>query len=242
MTVATHEAPGAARRVLDVARIQSVNRMLLVGTPLGVLAAAFVINIAVFAAIGDVAPPGARMSGALLSIYIATGVTHLQTMTQLFPFAIGISVTRRAFYAGTAFVVVVQSALFGLMITLFGVLEGATRGWGLQLYFFRLAFLPQNLLLQWLAYTGPFLAISAVFVFTGVVFKRWGQLGVYVVTVGAALLLGAPTVVVTWLRLWPSVGEFFVDSSALALLAGYPSVLAVLVGVAGYLAIRRATP
>jgi hypothetical protein len=76
----------------------------------------------------------------------------------------------------------------------------------------------------------------------GVVFKRWGQLGVYAVVIAFGVIVAVAVVLVTWLQLWSAVGSFFVDTPPLVLLAGYPLLLALVLGAAGFLAIRRATP
>ena len=61
----------------------------------------------------ELRPPDGRATGGVLSLYITFGVGYLQTMTQLFPFALGLSVTRRAFYAGVVLLVVVEALGFG---------------------------------------------------------------------------------------------------------------------------------
>ena len=231
------------KRVFDVARIQTVNWFWIFVVPPLVLLMVFLVNLVLFAAIGDAPPPEGRSTGALLSIYMMMLVAHLQTMTQVFPFALGLSATRRAFYAGTGLVVGAQSALFGVLLLLLGRIETATGGWGINLQFFGLPFLLQDgLLAQWLVYTVPFLALSAIGVFTGVVFKRWGRPGVYALTIGSSMVLACVAIVLTWQRWWPAVGAFFTDQSAFALLAGYPLMIAIVLGGAGWLAIRRATP
>jgi hypothetical protein len=231
------------KRVFDVARIQTVNWFWIFVFPPLLLLVVLALNLGLFLAIGDVTPPEGRSTGAVLSIYMVMLVAHLQTMTQVFPFALGLSVTRRAFYAGTGLVVGAQSVLFGSLLLLMGRIETATGGWGINLKFFALPFLVQdNLLAQWLAYTVPFLALSSIGVFAGVVFKRWGQPGVYALTVGTSLVLAGVAIVVTWQRWWPAVGSFFTDQPTVALLAGYPLVVAIVLGGAGWLAIRRATP
>jgi hypothetical protein len=231
------------KRVNDVVRIQMVYWPGLFGWPLGILALTFVVNLVVFGSIGDAAPPEGRVTGAIMSIYIVMLIAHLQTITQVFPFALGLSVTRKAFYLGTAVVVAAQSVLFGLLLVLLEQVEQATNGWGLQLRFFGLDFLVQdNLVAQWLVYTVPFLALSALGVVLGVIFKRWGQTGLYVALVGSAVVLTAAVLMITWQKWWGSVGSFFTEQSTLALVAGYPLLIAVALGGLGFLAIRRATP
>jgi hypothetical protein len=74
---------------------------------------------------------------------------------------------------------------FALVLLLGLAVERATDGWGLSMQFFR-AGLPvmDNPFAQWLVYTAAFLAASSVGMFAGVVFKRWGQLGVWAVSIG----------------------------------------------------------
>lgn len=229
------------RRVLDVARIQTVNPFMAIGMPLVVLGLVLLLNLATFAVIG-VSSGEDKTTGALLALYVMMGIAHLQTITQVFPFVLGLGVTRRAFYAATALVVVAQSAVYGILVVIGSRVEVATGGWGLGLRFFGLPFLPQeNLALQWLAVTVPMVAIAAIGVFFGVVFKRWGQLGVYVAVIGGAALLTGIALLVTWQRWWPVLGSFLAAQPPLALLAGYPLLVALLFGGVGWLVLRRAT-
>jgi hypothetical protein len=231
------------KRLVDVARIQTVNWFMVIGLPLAVLLAAFVLNVAIFAVMSSAPPAEGRTTGALLSLYLAMGIAHVQTMTQVFPFALGLSVTRRAFYAATALVITAQAAAYGVVLVVLGQIELATGGWGMGIGFFRLPFLVQDgLLAQWLAYTAPMLAIAAAAVLMGVIFKRWGQLGVYAATIGGCALLVGLALLVTWQGWWPVVGAFLASQSALGLVAGYPLLLALLLGGAGWLVLRRATP
>jgi hypothetical protein len=99
-----------------------------------------------------------------------------------------------------------------------------------------------NPLLQILVYTVPFVFIGFVGVFIGVVFKRWGPVGMYVMWIGSVLVIGGLAVIATWQSWWPAIGRFFINQSTFSLFAGYPLALTVLAAGAGYLAIRRATP
>lgn len=229
-------------RIWRVVRIQLVNAPMVLAFPVGILALVLAFNIALFAVISDNAPPDERTTGAIVSIYIVMLVAHLQTMTQVFPFALGLSVTRRAFFAATSTLVAGQALAYGILLYLLKLLEEATNGWGVQVQFFTLSFLlDDNPLLQILNYTVPFLFFSFLGVFIGVVFKRWGQPGVYVTTISAGLALAVAAILATWQEWWPAIGRFFTDQSSVALLAGYPVVLAALFAGGGFLLLRRAT-
>ncbi|MGH3903341.1 MAG: hypothetical protein ACRDTE_03975 [Pseudonocardiaceae bacterium] len=230
-------------RVLSVARIQLVNAPVTIGMPWLILGLAFLVNLAIFGAAGSATPPEDHTTGALMSIYIVVLIAQLQTMTQVFPFALGLSVTRRTFFAATSLVVAGQALVYGIVLSLLLQLERATAGWGLSLNFFGLPFLRQdNAVLQVLVYAVPFLLLSFLGVFIGVVFKRWGQMGMCVMSIGSAVLAAGLVILATLQEWWPSMGRFIADQSTFTLLAGYPLALAVLIAGVGYLTIRRATP
>lgn len=230
-------------RLLTLLRIQFLNWRLSLAMPVGLLALILGINLAIFASIGDAAPPEGRTTGAIMSIYIIIGVGYLQSMTQLFPFALGLGVTRRAFYSATALLAVVEALAYGALLLVLSLVERASGGWGLGLKFFAIDFLVvDDPLLQWLVYAVPFVAAAALGIFNGVVFKRWGQPGVYAVTIAFSVVLAAAVVLVSWQGWWPQLGGWFAGQGTTALLGVYPLVLALLLGGAGWLVIRRATP
>jgi hypothetical protein len=231
------------KQAIDVVRIQLVNWPTRLGAPLGILVVVFTINYAIFASIADVTPPEARTTGGILSIYITAGISYLQCMTRGFPFALGLSVTRRAFYAGIALLAATEAAVYGAVLVVLDLVEEATGGWGMNLQFFGLGFLHgDNVLAQWAIYAAPFMVIIAAGVFAGVVFKRWGQPEVYLLSIAAALLVGGLAVLISVRAWWPAVGSWLGDQPPVALFGGYPLVLAALLGGAGWLTIRRATP
>ena len=231
------------KRTIDIARIQTVHWPGIFGWPLGILTLALLANIAIFGSLDGVVPSDSRATGGITSIYVVMLVSYLQTMTQVFPFALGLGVTRRAFLAGTALLVVVQALAFGLLLVVLLEIEQATDGWGVGTRFFGVGFLVQdNPLAQWAVYTVPFLALAAIGVFLGVVFKRWGQTGVYAVVVGTVVLVVGAVLLVNAREWWSAIGSFFTDQPTFALLAGYPLIVAAALAGAAFLAIRRATP
>lgn len=227
-------------RVLTAARTQLVTWPSAIGWPWGILALGFAINIAIFSLIGDAIPPEGNVTGGLSAIHVVLLIVHVQTVTQVYRFALGQGGTRREFYAGSTLVIAGQSVVFGIALYLLGVVERGTGGWGLDLSFFAVSFLPQgNPATQILGYTVPFLALSFVGVVGGAIFQRWGTTGMFTATLGGLALFGGLAVLATWQRWWPAVGRFLEAQSSFVLLAGYPLGLAVLLAGAGYLGLRR---
>lgn len=229
-------------RLLATARVQLVNWPSVVGWPLGILSLAFAVNVAIYLVLGDTAPPEERTTGGLLALHFTMLSTFVLMMTQYFPFSLGLGVTRRAFYGATTLVLLGQALAFGVLLSLLAALEHATGGWGLQLRFFGLDYLVQdNPIAQLLVYAVPLAALSFLGVCLGTLYHRWGPTGLWTALVGTATVLGGLAVLVTWQRWWPEVGSFFTEQSTLALLAGYPVLLAALLAGATWLLIQRAT-
>ena len=233
-------------RIVDVARIQFVNRRSAIGLPLGVLALSLLLTAAIFGIIGFAAGPDVRGSvstGSLTAIFAVIGVSQLQAITQFFPFALGLSVTRRHFYAATLLFALVQAVVWGLVLTVGLLVERATGGWGLRMGFFQYS-LPADVDpgTAWLVYTAILLAFSAVGMAFGVVSKRWGYLGVYAVLAALGVSIVGAAAVVGWQGWWPQVLSVFTDPPAPIVVAGILLLIAVLVGGAGWSALRRATP
>jgi hypothetical protein len=231
-------------QVLRVARIQLVNARAVIGLPVGILLLVLAANIVIFLAMGTPALNGEGViTGGLLSIYITMVLAHLQTMTQMFPFAVGMSITRRAFLLATALIVTAQALGYSVLLWLLKLVEEATGGWGLDLAFFELPFLDHdNPLAQILVFAAPFLFCSFVGLWFGTVYQRWGQYGAWSLTIGLALLVVAVVAVVSWQRWWPAVLDFL-DAQPMTVLFGvYPLLLGILFAAGTYITARRAVP
>ena len=227
-------------RIARVTRIQIVNRWGLLTVPWMVLGSSFLINLMIFAAVGDGTPPSHRVTGGLSSIYVTMFVVHLITITQVFPFAVSLSTTRRAFFAATSLIIVVQAVGFGAVLTLAKLLEHSTGGWGVQMRFFDVPFVTQhNPLTQLAVFAVPFVALSSIGILIGAVFRRWKQPGLLGMTI-AALLAGGTTVALIILFKWgSSLGSFFTTQPPSVLLAVYPLALALLAGGTAYRLLQR---
>jgi hypothetical protein len=229
-------------RLAAVLRMNLVDARNRVGMPWVILAAIFAINVAVFWAVraGTGSPEGG-VTGALAALFFIVGSQYLVTMTQVMPFALSLGITRRHFYIGVLSLLAVETLLHSVLLTVLLEIEGATGGWGVGMQFFAVGFLSgQNVLLTVLCYWVPMFVVGAVFLLSGAVFRRWGQLGVWALGVGVGLVAGLAVVLVTLQQAWPAVGRFFTGAPVPLLLAGYPLLVGVLAAVGGYLVVRRA--
>jgi hypothetical protein len=208
--------------------------------PWGVLAVSFAINVAIYAAIA-----GARgsVTGGLASIYVVQLVACLQLFTRGFPFALAMSVTRRAYYLGAWLYAGLVAAVWGAVLVALRLLEDATDGWGLSLRYFGAGPMRQDdLLLQYLVYVVPFLVAAGLGASVGLVIVRWSYNGFFTMLAALMVLSGAVVIVVSRAGWWRGIGDWFGDQSSAALLAGWPLPFVAVLGLLGYAAIRRATP
>jgi hypothetical protein len=123
------------------------------------------------------------------------------------------------------------------------LVEDATHGWGMSLRFFGIAFLAQdNGFLQFLSYAVLFILLDLVGVLVGVIFRRWGINGVFTATAATVAILAGTAVLLTWQRQWQGLFDWVSGQPTIALIAGWPLLLALAMAAGGFLAIRRATP
>ncbi len=229
-------------RILQVARLPLVTWRGTFGWPWGILALSFAVTLAFFASIGDRIPAG-QTTGGLASIYVLVLISASQSITQLFPFALGLSVTRRTFYAAIWLFVLAEVVVFSVLLYLLKLIEVATGGWGISLHFYTVPFLVEhNGLLQILVYLGPFILVSAIGIFCGVVLRRWGLNGILALSAAALLAGGAAATLITWLDRWRAVFDWFADQSAVSLFLGWPTLLGLVLAGLGFVLIQRATP
>jgi hypothetical protein len=229
-------------RVLQAARLHLIHPLVILGIPWLVVGISFAINVAVW----HLTPAGeddGGFTGGVLALYITVLVVYVQSVTQMLPFAMGISISRRTFYLGTALVVVVQSLFYGIAIAALGTIENATGGWGAGMnYWAPGPFEVDNFFLQVLASGVPMAAFAFVGVGTGIIQKRWGQAGTWGLIIASMLFFGGLAILVTWLDAWGSLASWFSDQSVATLTIALPAAVALAAALAAYPGIRRVVP
>lgn len=226
-------------RLVPALRLHFVAWPAALAWPWAILALAFAVNLGIFGAIGDT-PGGSGTTGALTSVYICTAILYITSMTQMFSLALGMSLTRKAFYSATTVMALAQALGSGIVIYLLEVIEDATGGWGVNMTFFGVPFMQvDNPILQILVYAGPFLLLSTGGMLAGTIFKRWGQNGVWIMVTATTVIGGGAAIIMTWQHWWVAFGQWFADQSAAALFVGYCGGLAIVLGAVGYGLVRK---
>jgi len=229
-------------RVLQAARLHLIRPAMMLGIPWLVVSISFAINLATW----YLTPAGeddGGFTGGISALYVTVLVVFVQVVTQLLPFAMGVSISRRSFYLGTALAAAVLALVSGVVISALVSMENATGGWGRELDFWAPGiFEVGNPVLQVFAAAAPMLAFAFIGVGIGIVHQRWGQIGTWGLIVGSMVLFGGLAVLITGLGAWRDVGDWFSEQSATTLTIGLPLAVALIAAAASFPGIRRVVP
>jgi hypothetical protein len=231
-------------RVLAATRLNAVHGLVIFGVPWMVVGISFAINWAIWQ-LADIPEQsgGDGVTGGVLALYITVMIVFVQTVTQLLPFAMGVSLSRRSFFLGTALMGVLQALGYGIALAVLTRIENATNGWGVGLDYWAPGPMEvDNVALQVLVSGAPMLAFIAAGIGMGVVQKRWGPSGVWGLIIGSLVVFGGLAVLVTWLRAWGDVGSWLTDQSVATLAVGLPLALAGGLAVLAFAGLRRTVP
>lgn len=227
------------RRVLNVVRLQLINKQTYIWVPLIVLGGSLLISILIYAMIPIDEPKYGGGSQAPLWVFLFVGI---QAMTMSFPFSQAMSITRRDFYLGTQITALMTAGILGVVFIVGGLIEKLTGGWGVNGWFF---YLP------WVWEAGPLAAgfiyfTLALLIFiigftSATIYKSWGPIVFTIIGFALALITVGLVFVITRLELWGNVWMGILDLGALGLALWGLVVIVVLAGVS-FLAFRRAIP
>lgn len=230
-------------RVLAAARLHSMNPALTVGIPWGIVTLSFVINLALWGTIGIGEESPGAVTGGVLSLYVTVLVVFIQSVTGLMPFAMGMSLSRRTFYLGTALAALVTALAYGAVLSVLTTVEDATGGWGVRLDFWAPASVDvDNAALQVLVSGAPMLAAAFLGVAIGVVMKRWGPAGLWSLVVATLVVSGGLAILVSWQQAWGDVGSWFVGQSMVTLAVTFPLLIALATAALSFAGLRRVVP
>jgi hypothetical protein len=228
-------------RVLEAARLHVMHPGVILGVPWLVGLSSFAINELIWGVGHLDGQPGG--TGGVLALYITVWVVFLQSVTQLFPFAMSLGLSRRAFYAGTAIMAVAQALGYAVVLTVLGMLEDASGGWWTGLHFFAPVHIDRLPVVEQFSIFFCFmLGFALLGIAIGAVHKRWAAAGLYALAIGTLILFGGAFALITGLHGWGTVASWFVADSTWALSAAYLGFAIVLGGGLGWTGLRRAVP
>ena len=224
--------------LVDIARYHLVDRLTYLALPWGIMAFSFLVNLAIAAVVPS---PQGNYAGGLVTIYVFLFVCGALSMTRSLPFGLMLGVSRRSYYLGTALLIVVLGAVYGLGLTVLQAVERATGGWGLALHFFRVPWIMDSpWYVTWLTSFVLLVLFFGYGMWYGLVYRRWSVPGLVTFIAAQVLVALAAVVAVSITHNWAAVGQFFTTITAPALTSVLAAVAAVL-GLGGLTTIRRVT-
>jgi hypothetical protein len=191
--------------------------------------------------LGDASHNAPIHTGALASIYIVLIVTGALSIGRQLPFMLALGVSRRSFYTGTALLAVAVAVVYGLALTVLQLIERATGGWGMNVYFFRVPYLLSGpWYLTWLT-SFTFLALMLVWgMWFGIVYRRWNLTGLFAFILAQAGVLGLALLIIGLADGWGHVSHFF-TTLTIGGLTGLLAALAAVLLAGGYATVHRVT-
>lgn len=240
-TAPIHRPTRAPSRVGPVLRLHTVAWPLLVAWPVAIVGVSFAICWAIYFLVDN--QEGEGFTGAVSALLGFVVAFYLQAMNQSFPFALGMSVTRRDFYRATLVMAVAQSAVFAAVVQGLAAIEDATGGWGVHMRMFGLArYLTDNPVVEYGFLFAVLLLTTGVAMLVGAIYQRWRTSGLLTAGVAVFAVAGIAVILVTWARWWPEIGSWFADTPRAVPMVALPLAVAVLALAGTWGALRRATP
>jgi hypothetical protein len=239
----------ATTRVGRVVRLNLVNRRTVFVVPAIVMGAILLINAAIWyiiAASTDgtdraAALHGTQFSGGSFYIFVFMLIVGVQVVTATFPFALGLSVTRRDFSLGSALTFVLLAAAYSVAFALLSLVESVTGGWFLGGHLFTSIYFGSNVGQRLVVVFLGLLFCFFVGAMGGTLYMRWRAIGVMLGAAVLAVILIAALALVAFTHAWSAVAQWFVDAGPLGV-ACWLLVPIAGCAVAGYLVLHRATP
>lgn len=238
----------APNRVVKVLRLHLVNRMIYLGIPWIITAVALGISIVVALLISASVPAADRQqalegmsySWAALSPLWYMAVVGVQTVSAAFPFALGFSITRREYAAGTVLAYLAIAALNATGWTILTMIERAVNDSGVVFHHFTALWLGvSDNGTVWLSLFSLQMLILALSSAVTAVYARWRVIGMVVLVIIVAFVLLAVASVVV---LTGTAGQLFAWLASFSLAGLFAALLvpAALAFVLGWVALRWA--
>jgi hypothetical protein len=250
--IAAADRPQHARttwnRVLNVVKMQLANPWTAIVTPWMVLGYIFAGNLLVWIIIaattsgkdGADAREGLSYSGASFYIFIYMLVLAIQMFSITFRFALGLGVTRRDYWLGSALTFVIVAAMFAIGITILGAIERATDGWWLGGRMFSAVYFGDEWWQRLLVFFFGLLFFLFFGSFIAAVYVRWKATGMIVLFGGLGLLIIAGIAWFSFTHTWNSFGDAFAGATGLSI-ASWALIPAAVSAIASFFVLRGAT-
>lgn len=228
-------------RIINVARMQLINKGTFIGIPLMILGSAFLFTLAIWWLVRRGGGDGIMYGGgaqAPMWYFLALGI---QALTMTFPFSMAMSISRRTFYLGTVALFSVCALALSVFYYLMGLVETATGGWGLDGRFFALQWIADNnWFIQIMFYFVLMLLLFMIGFLIATIYMRWRSMGMVVFFVLLGVLLLGVVALFTFSNFWDEFWSWALTWTAAGVTI-WGGVAALLMAGGSYLTLRKAT-
>lgn len=223
-------------RTVAILKMHTRDKWMWFFIPWAIMLSSFAINLVLSFFIAD-----PLYTGGVASIYIYMMVAGIISISQTFPYAIGMNLRRKDFYAGTSLMAVLVSVVTAVLLFAFARLERGIGAWGTGLHFFDLPYLNAGPMINqlWIP-----LAILLFVYFLGFaissIYRRMGRIGMMLFSGGVVIAAGIVSFMSTYFGWWPNVFSWMSDQTAVDY-ALYTLPFTALFALISYWLLRRAT-
>lgn len=223
-------------RIVNVMKMQLVNRQTYIGMPLIILFGAFLLAVVVFVLVPtDEIKFAGGAAVAPLWYFLVVGV---QALTLTFPFSQAMSVTRRDFHLGTLLTAAITAAMLAGVYLVISQVEAATGGWSVNGYFTIPGLSGNELYVAALTYFVVAMLLFLSGYCSAAVFKRWGALVLTVILTGIAILLTLAFLLTIRFGAFDAIAHWVVAQGMLGM-SLWGLFLAVVLAAGSYLMVKR---
>ncbi|VEF46520.1 Uncharacterised protein [Bacillus freudenreichii] len=157
-------------------------------------------------------------TGGVTSIFVYVLVLGIMVVAQSFPFAVGMSVTRKDYYYGTAFMGLAVNFIIAALMCIFAYLENMSNGWGERFHFFHFPYLNDGTFFEQLI----MYMIQLTFLFflgflIGSFARRFGGKGMLLLSLGAFLIVSIVVFLFHQFHVWSDIFQWFSAQTAVGL-------------------------
>jgi hypothetical protein len=209
------------------------------GFPWLILLFSFGVNVLISALAGGTT---GLYTGGLSSIYVYMFIAGVVAVNGTFPFALGLSVRRIAYFLGTSLMFCAISAADAVLLTLLALIEhDLTGGWGVNLHFFHLPYLSDGSPIeQVIILFSVMLHLCFLAFVVASLYRRTGMLGIYIFSTGLFGIFSLLGLAFTYFNWWGDVFNWLAQQTAFMLALWLLPVTA-LYALVSYLLLRKAT-
>lgn len=240
-TPQTGARQSSVSRIANAARLHLANPWASFYLPAVIFAAMFAMTWVVWKLVdAESGGEGFRQSTSAMWVVFYMTVVAVQAMSLTFRYAMGISLTRREYYAGTALYWVGISLVYSTGLTILAAIERATGGWGLNGAFFAPAILVDaSLGTIWFIWEMLFVGFTFAGMCIATIWVRWQANGLLIFFGAVAVLL----IATTWSAIewgWGATLVSWAADQSLVTLFSLAIPVAAIAGVVGFLFLRKA--